>query len=462
MADMDVMQKIAYTIDLRSGLVQRPLHSQLMKGDKSANCVVVKITNGEEQVDLSGVAADGGFIRSPDAAEILLKGTADGDLVTVVLDDACYAQEGYCEINVRLTKNGTTRTILSLTGYVLSRGSGAVVDIGGVVPNIDDLLAMGAVVSDAANRAVAAAAAAQEAAQNLRITVMGQYDSEDMLRAAHPTGNPGEAYAVGMGEPYDVFIWDVNAADWKPMGKIDINGVGREKSFKALWRKVLAMSGGLFNLNKEQKRTFCQVTEHVVDPESTSVRESFRIRCGQTRTTIVLVTDGNASNLYRMPSINGKLFTLGSVYVSTGGSRTVTLKEINIDNKVYPDFEVLKTDGFRFKKLFLIYEQTGTYSGNAFGCVTTICITPDGFTVMETIDNDAAAGAIPDDFIKNSSGRVKEKAKHGNRLVFGYATDDEQLPPYDDTFVETIEDEGLTSFKRFSFGGVDWWQMRRF
>ena len=200
---------------------------------------------------------------------------------------------------------------------------------------------------------------------------------------------------------------------------------------------------------------FCQVTEHTVDTESTSIRESFRIRCGSTGTTIALVTDGNASNLFRVTSINGKLFTLGTGYVSTGGNRTVTLKEINIDDKVYPDFEALKTDGFRFKKLFLIYNQTGTYSGNAFNGVTTICITPDGFTVMETIDSAAAAGAIPDGFIANSSGRVKEKAVHGNRLVFGYAVDDDQLPPYNETFVETIEDEGLTSFKRFSFGGVE-------
>lgn len=138
---IDIMQPIRFSIDLGSGLVQTPLRMQLMKGDKKANRVIVVLTDGGKEADLTGVTVSGSFIRPSDAAEIPLAGTAEGNRAIVVLDDACYAQEGYCEINVALTMGGTKRTIVALTGNVLSKGSGAYVDVSGVIPSIDDIIA---------------------------------------------------------------------------------------------------------------------------------------------------------------------------------------------------------------------------------------------------------------------------------------------------------------------------------
>lgn len=138
---IDIMQPIRFSIDLGSGLVQTPLRMQLMKGDKKANRVIVVLTDGWKEADLTGVTVSGSFIRPGDAAEIPLVGTAEGNRAIVVLDDACYAQEGYCEINVALTMGGTKRTIVALTGNVLSKGSGAYVDVSGVIPSIDDIIA---------------------------------------------------------------------------------------------------------------------------------------------------------------------------------------------------------------------------------------------------------------------------------------------------------------------------------
>ena len=137
----DIMQPLRYVIDLQSGLVQQPMRGQLMKGDKKANRVIVELKDGCNKADLTGVTATGSFIRPPDAAEIPLAGSVDGNSAIIVLDDACYAQDGYCEIAVKLTVGDVSRTILSITGYVLSKGSGAYVDVSGVIPSLDDVIA---------------------------------------------------------------------------------------------------------------------------------------------------------------------------------------------------------------------------------------------------------------------------------------------------------------------------------
>ena len=141
MTEISLRQPLRYTIDLGAGLVQQPMRSQLMKGDKKANRVIVHLTDGGKDVTLSGVTVTGSFIRPPDAAEIPLTGETSGSEAIVTLDDACYSTEGYCEISVKLTVGETSRTILTLTGYVLSKGSGAYVDVSGVIPNIDDVIA---------------------------------------------------------------------------------------------------------------------------------------------------------------------------------------------------------------------------------------------------------------------------------------------------------------------------------
>lgn len=164
MTEISLRQPLRYTIDLGAGLVQQPMRGQLMKGDKKANRVIVHLTDGGKDVTLSGVTVTGSFIRPPDAAEIPLTGEASGSEAIVTLDDACYSTEGYCEISVKLTIGETARTILTLTGYVLSKGSGAYVDVSGVIPNIDDVIAQYAEMKRVTQETQAAGTAAGNAA----------------------------------------------------------------------------------------------------------------------------------------------------------------------------------------------------------------------------------------------------------------------------------------------------------
>ena len=48
------------------------------------------------------------------------------------------------------------------------------------------------------------------------VTILGSYDSEEELKQAHPTGNPGDAYMIAG----DLYVWDVANSQWKNVGRI--------------------------------------------------------------------------------------------------------------------------------------------------------------------------------------------------------------------------------------------------
>lgn len=189
---MDIVHPMRYTVDLNDGLVQKPMETRLMKGDKKANCVIVEIKNGEDSVTLSGVTATGSFIRPADDAAILLKGSISGSVVTVELVDKCYEASGECQIDVELTAGEVKRTILSITGDVIKKGSGAYVDVSGVIPSLDDIVAQYATMQEVTLVTINAAGTATAAAQNAQnkadradraATLAGDASSEALAQA---------------------------------------------------------------------------------------------------------------------------------------------------------------------------------------------------------------------------------------------------------------------------------------
>lgn len=52
------------------------------------------------------------------------------------------------------------------------------------------------------------------------INVLGEYATLADLEAAHPTGNPGNAYMVGTTNPKDLYIWDVVNNQWSNEGAL--------------------------------------------------------------------------------------------------------------------------------------------------------------------------------------------------------------------------------------------------
>ena len=166
MTEEKLRGQLRYEIDLQSGLVQQPMRSQLMKGDKNANTVVVDLKNGSETVDLADVFVLGSFISPDGGAELPLVGEANGNEASVTLPDECYAVPGYFELDIKLKVGETERTVLSITGNVLSKGSGAYIDVGNVIPSIDDIVAQYAEMKRVTEETQEAAAAANDAAEH--------------------------------------------------------------------------------------------------------------------------------------------------------------------------------------------------------------------------------------------------------------------------------------------------------
>lgn len=57
-------------------------------------------------------------------------------------------------------------------------------------------------------------------ADGTSFTVLGRYDTLEALKAAHPTGSEGEAWAVGSADDNDIYLWDVDTQDWKSVGSL--------------------------------------------------------------------------------------------------------------------------------------------------------------------------------------------------------------------------------------------------
>lgn len=159
----DIAQGLRFTIDLRAGLMQRPQREILMRGDRSANKIVITVMEGDSPASLSGVSASGIFVRQS-GLEVPLTGSISGNVVTVLLNDHCYVESGHYEAFVRLKAGEALRTILLISGNVYKDGDGAYVDVENVIPSIDDLLAQISAMRQGTEAANAAAASANTAA----------------------------------------------------------------------------------------------------------------------------------------------------------------------------------------------------------------------------------------------------------------------------------------------------------
>ena len=277
----DIMQPMRFTIDLASGLTQTPMRTQLMKGDRSANKIIVKLTDGRETADLTGVSATGSFIRPPDAAEILLPGSVQDDEASVELIDDCYAAEGYCQIDVMLTMSGITRTILSLTGYVLGKGSGAYVDVSGVIPNINDIVAQYAEMKRVTEETQAAANKANDAASRAPyVGANGNWFVWDAGSGAYvdsgskaqgpegPQGKPGTGFGTVTGVEVNGGIYtpdDTGVVRLPEMGgagaEIDDENASRETTYSS--EKIEQELTQLNQANEQQNETLAQLKENI-------------------------------------------------------------------------------------------------------------------------------------------------------------------------------------------------------
>ena len=259
----------------------------------------------------------------------------------------------------------------------------------------------------------------------------------------------------------------------------------------ALSRKILAISGGMLVFRKmlyaQQFQMRVETVNEKNDGETISL-EGITFLCGAHKQKMWLDLSDYYKNRYlRISKLHGDRFTIDSMYANLKSREEFTGIVIGVDDKMYnnlDDFKKMMDDETYYcRKFMLTYKSKGrfTHEGDTKATVvdytTTICVTSHGFTVMETIDNmtlngeelakelveERANEVLPQGFIASDKNEVFPKAEHGKRLVFTFGSHNVEDSDgnvietiYDENLLtETIENEGTTSLRKISFGGVD-------
>ena len=159
---MEIARPMRYRIDVKDPLQKDAMAGILAKGDKNANRVIVDLYDGEMPIELGSAKVTGKFYRDEDAMIIPLEGKAEGNTATVILIDHCYAMDSGFTLSIKTTIGETARTILMITGRVVTDGEGRYMDVTGIVPNIDAIIAQYAEMKRVTQEAIDATEAAKD------------------------------------------------------------------------------------------------------------------------------------------------------------------------------------------------------------------------------------------------------------------------------------------------------------
>lgn len=206
-----------------------------------------------------------------------------GNVVSVTLSPACYTQSKQFAIVIKVMADGEEGTVFYGEGGMSINRSDVIVDDAERIPSLDEILAMIDEIEQATKEAqeavetagvwanattsVTTLAPGSAATVNVRdvngvrtiafgipqgiqgiqgpqgiqgiqgpqgnpgtdgkdgadgkdFTVLGMYATLAALKAAHPTGSAGQAYAVGTSASNVIYLWDVDAGNWVSLGAL--------------------------------------------------------------------------------------------------------------------------------------------------------------------------------------------------------------------------------------------------
>ena len=133
---------IEQEIDLQRG-AQAPQvwpNALMLCGDNNAHTWRVTVLDGGEAAQVTG-SVTGYFVR-PDGNTVAVQGSMTGNVASVVLAQACYAQEGDVKAVLRLSvSTGAKVTLAALILPVRNVLTDSIIDPGEVIPSLDELLA---------------------------------------------------------------------------------------------------------------------------------------------------------------------------------------------------------------------------------------------------------------------------------------------------------------------------------
>ena len=175
---------IEQEIDLQRG-AQAPQvwpNALMLCGDNNAHTWRVTVLDGGEAAQVAG-SVTGYFVR-PDGNTVAVQGSMTGNVASVVLAQACYAQEGDVKAVLRLSvSTGAKVTLAALILPVRNVLTDSIIDPGEVIPSLDELLAQIASMEQLEDE-VSAAESARVSAEQGRVSAEQQRVAAENERAA--------------------------------------------------------------------------------------------------------------------------------------------------------------------------------------------------------------------------------------------------------------------------------------
>lgn len=178
---------IEQDIDLQRG-AQAPQvwpNALMLCGDNNAHTWRVTVLDGGEAAQVTG-SVTGYFVR-PDGNTVAVQGSMTGNVASVVLAQACYAQEGDVKAVLRLSvSTGAKVTLAALILPVRNVLTDSIIDPGEVIPSLDDLLAQIASMEQLEDE-VSAAESARVSAEQGRVAAEQARATAEQARATAET-----------------------------------------------------------------------------------------------------------------------------------------------------------------------------------------------------------------------------------------------------------------------------------
>ena len=178
---------IEQEIDLQRG-AQAPQvwpNALMLCGDNNAHTWRVTVLDGGEAAQVTG-SVTGYFVR-PDGNTVAVQGSMTGNVASVVLAQACYAQEGDVKAVLRLSvSTGAKVTLAALILPVRNVLTDSIIDPGNVIPSLDDLLAQIASMEQLEDE-VSAAESARVSAEQGRVAAEQARATAEQARATAET-----------------------------------------------------------------------------------------------------------------------------------------------------------------------------------------------------------------------------------------------------------------------------------
>ena len=164
-----IATQLYYTYNLNHGVKLTVLPMAFLTGNKEGHTFYISVVNNKGSVDLSDASVSGWFIPNDkglvDDLSVPLSGRIESNTAILSLPQEAYLETGRFSLVINLNKNGKTSTIFWGSGNVSRSNTDSQVDVGDVIPSLEDLLAQISRIEKAITDANAAKDAANTAAK---------------------------------------------------------------------------------------------------------------------------------------------------------------------------------------------------------------------------------------------------------------------------------------------------------